>query len=138
MSVNDKQVGGAHYGPGKEIQHWDIMINWGIPYTVACASKYLWRWKKKNGLQDLQKSLHYIEKTIESWSKIGYRMTDIPKHTIDIVAKEEGWDEYTHSAIYWLLNVGTLEGMHNAHIRVSKLISEQESEAPPAGTLHPA
>lgn len=30
------------------------------------AIKYLWRWKKKNGVQDLQKAKWYIEKLIES------------------------------------------------------------------------
>lgn len=33
------------------------------------ALKYLWRWKKKNGVQDLQKAKWYIEKLIEVQSK---------------------------------------------------------------------
>ena len=64
MSANDKQVGGSHYKKGGE-QHWDLMITYEVPYTLGCATKYLFRWKDKNGIQDLTKALHYLEKTIE-------------------------------------------------------------------------
>ena len=33
------------------------------------AIKYLWRWKKKNGVQDLQKAKWYIEKLIKEQTK---------------------------------------------------------------------
>ena len=33
---------------------------------TANAVKYLWRWKKKNGKQDLEKSIWYINKLIKS------------------------------------------------------------------------
>ena len=32
---------------------------------TANAIKYLWRWKKKNGTEDLKKSIWYINKLIQ-------------------------------------------------------------------------
>lgn len=63
MSVNDKQVGGSHYKSG--YQHWDFVDDVGMHYYLACASKYVTRWRSKNGLEDLEKSIHYVEKAIE-------------------------------------------------------------------------
>lgn len=64
MSVNDKQVGGSHYR--SNCSHWDYCIEANVPYLEGCASKYLVRWRKKNGLQDLEKAQHYMEKRLDS------------------------------------------------------------------------
>lgn len=63
MSANDKQVGGSHYRA--EYQHWDWVTEHGITYLAGCATKYLLRWRKKNGVQDLEKARHYVEKMID-------------------------------------------------------------------------
>lgn len=66
MSANNKQVGGQHYAKGGEFQHWDLIsFNFGPSYLIGCATKYITRWRDKNGIQDLQKALHYIEKLQE-------------------------------------------------------------------------
>lgn len=61
--VNDRQVGGSHYV--SSYQHWDWVVDHDIPYLLGCATKYLIRWKKKNGIEDLEKSYHYVEKYIQ-------------------------------------------------------------------------
>jgi len=66
QSANDRQIGGAHY-QNATVQHWDIMGLYGHAYYVGNATKYLTRWRKKNGLEDLEKSLHYIDKLRESY-----------------------------------------------------------------------
>lgn len=63
MSTNDRQVGGKHYL--KEYQHWDMVIDTKMPYLPGCATKYVARWKDKNGTEDLLKSMHYLEKATE-------------------------------------------------------------------------
>ena len=63
MSVHDKQIGGDHYRA--EIQHWDFITDNGFSYLRGCATKYLARYRKKNGLEDLHKAEHYIEKLRE-------------------------------------------------------------------------
>lgn len=65
MSANDRQVGGDHYDKKGE-QHWDRIFRlYGRGYFVGCATKYLERYHLKNGKQDLDKAIHFIEKLRE-------------------------------------------------------------------------
>ena len=34
-------------------------------HLTACCIKYLWRWRKKNGVEDLQKCKAYLERLID-------------------------------------------------------------------------
>lgn len=63
MSANNKQISGNHYKT--PIECWDYLVANNIGYLEGNAIKYLSRWKKKNGLEDLRKAQHYIEKLIE-------------------------------------------------------------------------
>ena len=67
MAANDKQVGGEHYKKdGKGEEHWDrIWRMYGRGYFVGCATKYIERYHLKNGKQDLEKAIHFLEKLIE-------------------------------------------------------------------------
>jgi hypothetical protein len=61
--ANDKQVGGTHYAG--ELQHWDLVELYGWDYFQAQIIKYLMRHKLKNGLEDLKKASHFLDKYIE-------------------------------------------------------------------------
>lgn len=61
---NARQVGGAHYKT-MIYQHWDWVTDIGLPYLLGCATKYICRWRQKNGVQDLEKAIHYLEKAKE-------------------------------------------------------------------------
>lgn len=63
--ANERQVGGTHY-KSLAIQPWDFIIANQIGYLEGCAIKYLSRWKGKNGLEDLKKAKHFVEKLIET------------------------------------------------------------------------
>jgi hypothetical protein len=63
MSDEIKQVGGDHYQT--PIQHWDFVVANDLDYFQGCITKYVTRHKKKNGLQDLEKALHFLIKYIE-------------------------------------------------------------------------
>lgn len=63
MSANDDQVGGTHYKAN--YQHWDFVENLALPYLPAQVTRYMARWRKKNGIEDLEKALHYMDKFIE-------------------------------------------------------------------------
>lgn len=63
MSANEKQVSGEHYK--SRIQHWDYVVANELDYFQAQITKYITRWKKKNGFQDLLKAQHFLEKYIE-------------------------------------------------------------------------
>ena len=62
-SANANQVGGKHYY--SNYQHWDWIINCGMGYLEAAITKYLYRWRNKNGIEDLRKAGHYCDKLIE-------------------------------------------------------------------------
>lgn len=65
MNANDRQVGGNHYHKGGE-QHWDRQWRlYGRGYFIGCITKYVERYPHKNGIQDLEKAKHFIEKLIE-------------------------------------------------------------------------
>ena len=65
MSANERQVGGDHYKQGGE-EHWDrVWRLYGRGYFVGCITKYVERYHLKNGVQDLEKAKHFLEKLIE-------------------------------------------------------------------------
>ena len=67
MSANNKQIQGTHYQ--KDIQPWDATVAWELGFLDGCAVKYLARWRKKGGIDDLRKAAHFIEKLIETETK---------------------------------------------------------------------
>lgn len=64
MSANEKQHGGSHYKQFG-IQPWDAINEWGLGYLDGCAVKYISRWRHKNGIEDLNKAIHFLEKLRE-------------------------------------------------------------------------
>jgi hypothetical protein len=78
LSANDYQVGGNHYrtnaggsemGGGQE-QHWDRLVRrYGLEkafiWFVGNITAYVERYRDKNGVEDLRKARHYLDKLIE-------------------------------------------------------------------------
>lgn len=62
--ANSRQVGGSHY-KGAPIEHWDFVMLHKMPYMEAQIFKYVLRWRAKNGLADLEKARHFLDKLIE-------------------------------------------------------------------------
>lgn len=77
--ANDRQVGGDHYQK-KEYQHWDWVCDINLHYLLACATKYVARWRDKNGVQDLEKSVHYLEKAMERRVPDRHGYEDSPRY----------------------------------------------------------
>ena len=63
--ANSRQIGGSHYKKFK-FETWDVILDWGLGYLDGNAVKYLSRWRHKNGVEDLKKARHYIDKLIET------------------------------------------------------------------------
>lgn len=64
MTANNRQEGGDHYVK-QQIQPWDFIALNGMGYLEGCVVKYVSRYKDKNGLEDLYKARHYLDKLIE-------------------------------------------------------------------------
>lgn len=62
-NVNDIQIGGDHYN--KPYQHWDWVIETNQGYVMGLATKYISRWRDKNGVEDLQKGKHCVQKIMD-------------------------------------------------------------------------
>lgn len=65
MKANQRQVGGSHYKSPDATEHWDIVVQHDLDYFQGQITKYVMRWKKKGGLNDLEKADHFLEKYIE-------------------------------------------------------------------------
>ena len=64
MSANDVQIDGEHY-KSKTIQPWDFAVANNLGFLEGNVVKYVTRYKEKNGVRDLLKARHYLDKLIE-------------------------------------------------------------------------
>lgn len=62
---NTKQIGGDHYTT-MAMQPFELISKIRPNFFVGNVIKYISRWRRKNGLEDLQKALHYVEYIIEN------------------------------------------------------------------------
>lgn len=68
MSANDTQIGGSHYQTNKAlrgVEHWDWCYHNGYDIFQTYISKYVHRHREKNGIEDLKKARHTLDKYIE-------------------------------------------------------------------------
>ena len=63
-----KQVGGQHYQ--NDIQPWDIISAWKLDSWRGNVIKYILRAPHKNGREDLEKAMHYLEFLIENYDEV--------------------------------------------------------------------
>lgn len=64
MALRAVQVGGDHYSK-HVIQPWDVIEQYGLNYWAGNVLKYVLRYKDKNGVEDLKKARHFLDKLIE-------------------------------------------------------------------------
>lgn len=60
MSALDNQVSGSHY-KDMLIQPVEFIVKNDIAFLEANVIKYVCRHRNKNGIQDLNKAIHYLE-----------------------------------------------------------------------------
>ena len=56
----DKQIGGSHY-KNMVIQPYEFISKNELTFFQGNVIKYVCRYKQKNGIQDLEKVIHYCE-----------------------------------------------------------------------------
>lgn len=67
--VMAKQIGGTHY-KGAAVQPWDIFMQYKLDPWSANVVKYILRFPKKAGKQDLEKAKHYIEYLLANYDSV--------------------------------------------------------------------
>ena len=60
----DKQIGGSHY-KDFHIQPYEFISKNNLSFFQGNVIKYVCRYKNKNGIQDLEKIIHYCELEIK-------------------------------------------------------------------------
>lgn len=63
LNANTKQIGGTYYQT--PIQPWDFIVANDLGFLEGNAIKYIARHRKKNGREDLEKAIHYLQKALE-------------------------------------------------------------------------
>jgi hypothetical protein len=64
MSASDTQVGGEHYSQ-MAIQPVEFIYRNHIPFIEGCVIKYVCRHRSKNGRQDIEKAIHFLQLLLE-------------------------------------------------------------------------
>jgi hypothetical protein len=64
LSANDIQINGDHYKK-LPIETWDYIAANNLDYFQGNVVKYITRWKDKDGIADLKKAQHYLQKYLE-------------------------------------------------------------------------
>ena len=64
MTALQHQEGGGHY-KDMAIQPVEFIHANGIGYFEGNVIKYVTRWRKKNGIEDLKKARHYVDLLID-------------------------------------------------------------------------
>jgi hypothetical protein len=112
-----RQVGGSHYQTDG-IQPIEFIERNGFPFSLGCAIKYVARWRKKGGVQDLEKAIHYLEFAIEFGAQAPVLMVPPQKFFTSNQMNEED------SEIIWHICV---EQYDDAIIDLNSLIAAERS-----------
>ena len=57
---SEKQVGGSHYLDMK-IEPINFIVENNLPFMEGCVIKYVCRHKQKNGIEDINKAIHFLQ-----------------------------------------------------------------------------
>lgn len=124
VDPNAVQVGGDHY-KGVDFQPWDWARNvsgtQGLGYYEVSAISYIARFRKKGGIEDLEKVLHYIDKMLFCWHAGEYaNRCTATLLRIRQFNKENECDRFQSEAIHFL--VAWREG--DELVEVKKIVEE--------------
>jgi hypothetical protein len=110
--ANEYQIGGDHYRL-QSYQHWDMVYDTRLNYFLSCATKYLSRYHRKNGVEDLRKAKHFLEKYDKPrfWDTIRrhlhWRKHEQWLNSLQFEGMTDTEKHYTRNAIYATLQVDT-------------------------------
>lgn len=126
MDPNKEQFGGTHYQT--QYQHWDLVARVGMDYFAGNATKYVSRYRKKNGIQDLQKARHYLDKliTVIQFDKISKRLLEPSAIRQEVLrfADANQLNEYDQMFIYKMCTFINLEDLLNARKWLTRILGE--------------
>lgn len=60
----------SHYTEGRKYEPLDVIVDWNLSYMEGNILKYLSRWRRKNGVEDLKKARFYLDYLIRREEKV--------------------------------------------------------------------
>lgn len=124
QKANELQYGGEHYK--SEVQHWDWALrNHMDPLTYA-ASKYVTRWRKKDGAIALEKAAHYVFKAAELHREGILIGTGVPCVPINIFAEANGLNDEEAKICSMLVAWRTYEDLYAAYNLIRKVWNDNK------------
>lgn len=119
MDANSRQIGGEHYKSA--YQHWDFVRMLGLDYLPAQITRYLARWRKKNGIEDLEKAIHYLQKFMEDET---VRRTHHRSHMEQFILQNR-LQEHERIVFNMLVNykLGDEDRLTEAHEQLTELLA---------------
>src|SRR5208282_6476247 len=105
-----------------------------LPYLESQVTKYVTRWKKKHGAQDIEKSVHYLEKlqaalaegvlTLPTATLTSIQSPKaVPPIKLDEFAKENEIGDIEKTIFYILLTYTTMDGLVRVGILLQHLLA---------------
>lgn len=135
MNANTRQVAGTHYQAG--FQHWDLVHRLGLGYFEGQVTKYVTRHRNKNGRQDAEKALHFLEKLMELVNEGIARAPRAPAGTdiyslLDHYVRENGLTLQEDTIIRGVCTWFSPIDLRNARRTIVRMIEETYNPAPRA------
>jgi hypothetical protein len=121
VSANERQVGGDHYK--SELQHWDFVEDFEVPYLEAQVLRYVTRAYRKNGVEDLEKAVHTVEKLMDR--VVNFRRQPyvyIPDVYIKVYCSENHLDDEQRGIITKLLQWRDMTYLVVVHSAIKQMI----------------
>ena len=131
--ANKRQVGGSHYASA--YQHWDFAAElFGPGYFKGQATKYVMRARKKNGIQDLEKALHFLDKLAEvDWKELGWieqrPAGSVGSRCIPRLARENGLNPEETGVISRITHARNKAEVLKARLCLLQLIDQMKTQS---------
>lgn len=135
MSANSIQVGGSHYQVVTGRQHWDLIDDFNVGYLEAGATKYITRWRDKDGLKDLRKAGHFLQKLYEKRALMNFqqqtaRMPQVPRVVIQQYVEDNQCGEAESYLIALILTWQSTGTIDLARKLINEMIAAEEGSSP--------
>jgi hypothetical protein len=121
------QVGGSHYGT--KYGHWDYCKDANVGYLEGHATKYLYRWRRKGGVQDLEKALSFVEKIMVG-NEDTQRLVIFPLVQMVRFFDENNVPVYERYLIRTIFDWRTYEDLSSIKENLINFIAEAKAEEP--------
>lgn len=132
QTANNIQIGGDHYRHSS-YQHWDWAWFAQLDSFQYPITKYVARWKRKNGFEDLDKAEHYLTKYIEVLGQNTSNRANISWVECRRWADAEKLDVYQHDICSAVANWGTTAQLREALELLREYTQSQRGGEPGTG-----